>query len=463
MPNPHRWLLAGMLISGAVHVFFYANCPQAPLSPDEQEYLSLGVSIAQTGRFHLPTGDVATRMPLYPAFVAAVSRWQASEPWENGVLLFQTFFAWCTTLLIGITAERLADSRAGLLAIVIAAFYAPLRFLQMSFLTETLLIFLLWLAIFIYVTAGRDARSSFRHSAALLSVSIAIGLATLTRANGLLLIVPFALDTALRAGTAWRRLGRVAMVLLPCAVCVLCWGLRNQRELGRFVLSTSGGLNFYLGHNTAYAENADLAQVDYQAFRRLRSEQNLSELEADRHLFELGLADLRTHPGRTVVDSLLKLRVWLRTTIALSAPSLLLLATGMVAACGWRCQRDNALSGRRRLLYLAAHAVFWPCLICWLAIFWETNRPWTSPLDAVPLGLIALIMLPSRLHVRGLLLGLFASQLIVAVAFIPVERIRWTVDGILILAIAVGLSNLCQWLRTDEPRPMDVVRPPRPS
>jgi hypothetical protein len=84
-------------------------------------------------------------------------------------------------------------------------------------------------------------------------------------------------------------------------------------------------------------------------------------------------------------------------------------------------------------------------------------------LDAVPLGLIALALLRSRPRVRGLLAGLFVSQLIVAVVFIPIERIRWTVDGILILAIAVGLSNLCEWLRAGPAEETAIPAPPRPS
>jgi len=449
-----------MVISGAVLVFFYATCPQLPLSPDENEYLSLGVSIAQTGRFQLPSGDAATRMPLYPAFIAAVGRWQAAEPWENGILLLQTFIAWCTTLLIGLVAERLADGRAGLVAIVVAAFYSPWRFLQMSFLTETLLMLLLWLAIFTYVTTGRAERRPFRQAAALLGVSVCIGLATLARANGLLFIIPFAIDTALRPGTIARRLVRTGLVLAPCALCVVGWGLRNQRELGGFVLSTSGGLNFYLGHNPAYAENAGLGEADYQAFRRLRTDHGLTELEADGRLFAMGLADVRANPWRTAVDSMVKTYVWLRTTVSLSAPSLILLLAGMVAAYGRRFGGHAALFGRRRSVYLAAVAMFWPCLLCWLAIFWETSRPWTSPLEVVPIGIIALALLKSQPRVRGLLAGLFVSQLAAAVVFIPIERIRWTVDGILILAIAVGLSNACEWLRSGTHEPSAAPEPP---
>jgi hypothetical protein len=442
----HYWLFAACLIAAASSLVFYAYCPQLQLSPDEQEYLDLGKGLAQTGKFQLPTGDVAVRMPVYPLFIAGVYKWQASELWQNGVLLFQTFIAWCSTIIIAITAERLADWRAGLLAAVIAALYSPFRFLQMSFLTETFLVFFLSLAILVYIVAGIQGRSSAIRVAGLLTASCLIGLATLTRANALLLIAPFALDTALRGGSVGQRAGRVAWVLLPLIVCASAWGLRNQRELGKFTLSSSGGVNFYLGHSAGYTANPDLAQADYQVFRRLRTDGGLSELQADQRLLEQGLAYAAEHPAQTVVDTLNKLLVWLRTTVVLSAPTLLPLGFGVLAMCGWLQDRRAALTGRRRLLYLAAFAAFWPSLIYWLAVVWETTRPWTSPLYVVPIGLIALFMLRTRQTCRGLLLGLFGSQLLVALVFIPIERLRWTVDGILIVATAVGLSQLCQWL-----------------
>lgn len=477
MTKPRRWLLPACLIAAGAHAFFYAYCPQAPLSPDEREYLSLGVGLAQNGRLMLPSGDVATRMPLYPAFIAAVYHWQSSELWQNAMQLFQTFAAWCTTIIIALTAERLADWRAGLAAAVIAAFYSPFRFLQMSFLTETLLILLLSLAVFTYVAGVLQARSPWKKMAAMAGVSVFIGLAVLTRANALLLIVPFAVDTVLRGGSARQRFFRVVLILLPVTACAAGWAIRNHRLLGAFTLSTSGGLNFYLGHNPGYASNPDLAQADYQAFARLRSESGLSELQADRRLFSMGLDYMSGHPLQTLVDSGCKVFVWLRTTVALSAPTLLLILLTTLAVSGWKQNRVAALAGKRRLVFLTASVACWPCLACWLVLVWQTSRPWTSPLEVVPIGLLAMFMLRGRPSaqglklripptVRGLLIGLFASQFAVAVIFIPIERIRWTVDGLLILAIAVGLSNLCDWLGTgpaEEKRPAPTPLSPLPS
>ncbi|HVP13010.1 MAG TPA: glycosyltransferase family 39 protein [Phycisphaerae bacterium] len=451
-PNPpnRRWLLLACLIAAVPHAVFCVWYPHTPLSPDEQEYLSLGAGLAENGRLQLSTGDVALRMPLYPLLIAGVHEWQKSNLWQNAVQLLQTFIAWCSTIIIALTAERLAGGRAGLLAAIIAALYSPFLYLQMSFLTETLLIFFLSLAILIYLVAGIHARLPAIRNATLLAVAGLIGLAALTRADALLLIVPFAVDAAIRRGPATLRIARVAMLLLPVLLVAVGWGLRNQREIDRFTLSTYGGLNFYLGHNSGYAANPGLDHADYQIFRRMRTDGGLTESQADQLLFRQGLTFIADHPGQTVIDTISKLFVWLRTTVSLSAPTILPLGFGVLAMSGWLRDRRSPLTGRKRSLYLASFAAFWPALLYWLLLLWETNQVWTSPLYVVPIGLFALFLLRSTPAVRGLLFGLFGTQLLVALVFIPIERLRWTVDGILIVAISVGLSRLCQWLSSPD-------------
>lgn len=443
----HRWLVFVCILAAVICGSFYLIWPETPFSPDEREYVTLGIHLAETGELRLPTGEVAKRMPLYPAMVAAVYKWQGRDVWLNGVLLIQTVLAWCTILVIALTAERLADGRAGWIAGTIAALYSPFRFLQMSFLTETLLVFLLSLALLLYVATCLHARSSTGRAAGLAGVSILLGLCVLTRANALLFILPFAVDTAWRQGAKMRRVGRVLVILLPALCCACGWAARNNSELGAPTLSTSGGLNLYLGHNARYAAQPGLGgDTDYGAFDRLRTDEGLSELEADRRLYRRGVQFILAHPGETIVNTGRKLLVWLRPSVTMSAPTLPLLVLGLVAFHGRRRPRTKALTGWRRFVYLAALAACVPCAIYWVVTLKATSQPWTSPLYVVPIGLFALILLRCRLDVRGLLVGLFASQLAVAVVFIPLARLRWVVDGILIVAIAVGLSGLCGWL-----------------
>lgn len=471
-PPRHRWLVIVAVFAACVQGGYYFFLPGIPRSPDEQEYAALAVSLAEEGRLALPegpptpdgraqAGDVAKRMPLYPALLSWVYQTQPPTLWINAALMMQTFLAWCNTLLFALIGARLADDRAGMLAGILGALYGPLLFLQMSLLTETLVVFLLLAAIFVYSLAGLRARSAVR-LAGLAGVSALLGLAVLTRANALVLIVPFAVDTALREGGLMRRAARVAAVLVPAVACAIGWGLRNQRAVGSFTLSTTGGLNFYLGNGPGYADNPGLDRADYNFAARLRrADPNLTESGVDRLLLERGVAFVRENPGETAMNCLRKVGVWLRPVIPSHGPVTPTLALSVIAIVGWRRFRQGRFAGTRLATYRVALygtpllAMYWLFRVTAFAVLDIPGEPaplpLATPLYVLSLGIPALVFLRTRPPLRGLLAGLFACQLLVAVVFIPLVRIRWTVDALLIIAIAVGVSNLCRWLRDEDP------------
>ncbi len=427
----------------------YLAYPDVPLSPDEREYAALGERLAAGGDLRLPTGEVAKRMPLYPVFIAAIRGLGGPDHWRNAVLAYQILLALCGTILLALIAERVGGRRAGWIAGTVAALYSPYRFLQAMLLTETLVIFLLYIAVLLYIAICLQARSPAGRGIAIIGVSVLIGLATLARANALLFLVPFAADTGFRAGSAARRVVRVTGILAPALACAFLWGVRNQQMLGAFTLSTSGGLNFYLGHNEQFAAHPGMGGgTDYAAFDRLRAG-GLGEVEADRRLYRQGIEFIAAHPWRTLTNSTHKFLIWLRSTVAMSAPTLPLLAVGLMAFHGWRLRRAGPLTGRRRLVCRIAWAAAALGLVYWVFMLRETSQPWTNPLYVVPLGLMAVALLRSRPSVRGLFLGLYASQMAVAIVFIPLTRLRWVVDGLLIVAIGVGLSSIIQWMRNE--------------
>lgn len=444
--DSRSWLLFVCLLAAVTHGAFFFLHAGVTASPDEREYCALGIGLSETGHFRLPTGDIAKRMPLYPAMIAALHRWQGPDLWANSVLLVQTFLAWCTTMLLALTAERLADSRAAWLTGTIAACYAPFRELQMAFLSETLLMSLLALAVFIYVTSGITAKSSAARYATLAGVSLLLGLATLTRANVLLLLAPFAADAVGRSGRAAQRAARLGLIVLPALLCVVGWGERNRRELGSFTLSTGGGLNFYLGHNPRYAAHPGLgAGTDYGAYDVLRAG-GLGEIEADRCLFRDGWDFASAHVAETFANAGRKLVVWLSPNIPQRGPLTPVLALGAVAFCGRQAWRSGRLNGPRRTVYAAVLILLPISIVCLAFAAWDTKLPLATGLYEVALGLGALLLWRGTLNARGLLLGLFATQAAVAVVFIPIVRIRWSVDGLLLIALGVGVSGLCRWL-----------------
>ncbi|RIK66333.1 MAG: hypothetical protein DCC65_10195 [Planctomycetota bacterium] len=443
-----RWLLPVILVALATHVFTYFVFRYAP-SNDAREYLLLGMSLSDRGELRLPTGEYAKRMPLYPALIALVDRWQGREVLEYSALEVQAALALGCVVWIALAARRTAGPRAGVVAGLIAALYAPYRYLQSMYLCETLVIFLVTSALWLYLY-WLEHRTTPGGWMALGGVSIACGLALLTRSDAAVFALPFAVDAACRAGGWAARAGRVSLVLLGVCACAVGWGARNSRVIGAFTLSTIGGLNFHLGHNPDYAAHPGMDTADYHLYERLRAE-GLSEVEADRRLYEMGRRFVGERPGEVVVNALRKIRVWFGSSVTWSAPSTLLIIAWALALAWRRSDARGAADEPGGAGDAAPRGARWVVIggvvavtAAWAALVYVSMRPWTNPMFVVPLGFVALFLYDDCLKVRGLFVGLILAQLLVAVAFIPLERLRWTVDCVLMIAIGAAVSRLCE-------------------
>ncbi|HKQ50307.1 MAG TPA: glycosyltransferase family 39 protein [Phycisphaerae bacterium] len=430
-----RWLIVVLLVALASHacVFFFFVYDER--SNDEKEYLSLGIALSDTGALRSPTGEFAKRMPLFPVLIAAVDRWQGREVLDSGIIEAQSILSMFATIFIALIARRLSDPRGAIVAGLIAALYAPFRYLQSVYLTETLVITLLMAAILLYLVALESDRPA-RRWAAWCGTAVLLGLGALTRADAGVFALPFALHAAWRSGPSVKGILRAVILLLGVGMAAIGWGDRNSRVIGAWTLSTSGGLNFYLGNNLDYSKRPGMDQADYGAFDRLRRK-GLSEVEADRRLYAMGRTFIAAHPADWALNILRKFRVWAGTSVTWTPPGTLLIVAWTLALAGRR-------TPYHRWLLTAAIVLS----IVWLAVFWRLMRPWSHPMFVFPLGLAGLFYFDDRLKVRGLLIGLIAAQLAVALAFIPLERLRWTVDGILIVALAATVSRICDRLHT---------------
>lgn len=438
------WLVGVGVIAFFLHGASSLTFDHEQLSNDEREYVTLAKSLADEGRFVLSTGDAATRMPLYPLVLSFVYRTQNPKYWLSAVDILQSMMGVMSAIGLACIAARLADARAGILAGLTAAFYAPFMYLESQLLTETLALLLMVLAIWLYVAHCMTPVERVEQRIAPWGVSVLLGLAVLTRANAALLIVPFVVHAFVRSPAGTRRGGRVLAMVLPAALIVGGWMARNQAVVGKFTLSTIGGLNFYLGHNPMYREDAGVASAEYDRFNRLRRE-GLTEAEADEHLYADGLAFVKAHPGEVVGNWFRKVYIWFVPTTRSLGPSLLLLVS---AAVIFSMIRPAGAVGWVRSMRVPL-ALVWAGLACWYAV-WAYGVP-TVPLVSsrylLPLGIPAIFLFRPTLRVRGLFIGLLASQLFVAMAYIPISRLRWVMDALLIVALAVCVSNVCVWMR----------------
>lgn len=433
------WLVAVLLVGCITHgaTWYWSIDTSSPnrATQDAAEYLALGRSLSTTGSLTLPTGDRAKRMPVFPMLVAAVHRVTGDARLEAGVLTMQAMLSLGTTLILALTAHRIAGSIAGILAGLSSALYGPFIYLQTLCLTEPLLIFILSLAVLLF---ARKTNA--------LGIGVLLAIASLTRANAAILIIPFLAEVLLHS-TPWRRRATQALVLvLPTALCLTFWGMRNAREVAAFTLSTTGGLNFYLGHNPDYSADPGLGRADYGVFDRLRTE-GRSEIEADRQLTRAGRAWAADHPGEVVANLWRKLATYHSSTLHRSAPTLVLLMFAAVAFQLRSSAQRDALSDRAKRFYRIAWLGTAVTLLAWLIILQVTLKPWINPTYLVPIGLMAVVLLPRDTGLRRLFIGLYLVELFVGLAFIPLVRLRWTVDGLLIIATAVVVSRFCEWLK----------------
>ncbi len=421
-------------------------------SPDEREYVELAISLAEQGELRLPTGDVAKRAPLYPAMLSLIYQTQPRDYWHNAIILLQAFLAWCNTIGIAYIAFKLRNSTAGVLAGIISALYAPFLYLETLYLTETLVISLFISSILIHIFVVLAEGSAMRRTAGMAGVSILVGLMALARADAVLLIIPFALHATFSTSRRHERAARIAAALVPVVLIAGAWCWRNQNEIGRFTLSTTAGLNLHLGNNPDYAKNPGLAHADYAAFDRLRAE-GLSEVEADRRLFEMGRRFIFEHTGESAMNGLRKIRVWFTPTIESFGPLLLVIAGGFICISAWRDPRRRGEGPNRNVERWLATAALALAAAAYVVHVATSTRilPFVSPTHVLALGLPSLVLMRSRPPVRGLFIGIFLTQMAVAVTFIPISRLRWTMDALLIIALAVAVSRVCTRLNPGAP------------
>jgi 4-amino-4-deoxy-L-arabinose transferase-like glycosyltransferase len=138
---------------------------------------------------------------------------------------------------------------------------------------------------------------------------LVFGIATLVKAQTLV-IVPAILAVMLwRAGDVGRRLpgiaGRGLVLALAAALVIAPWTWRNHRELGAWVaVSTNGGITLLTGNNDSARGGYSPDDPLVHAIDALKDS---DEVAYDAQARALGTAWIRTHPARFVALAPLKL------------------------------------------------------------------------------------------------------------------------------------------------------------
>ncbi|MCO6439108.1 MAG: hypothetical protein J5J06_18600 [Phycisphaerae bacterium] len=271
--------------------------------PDERQYWHMASSLREGDGLRDEFGFRASRMPLYPAFLALAG----SEP--TGVLR-AIFRQW----LIGGAAAALAaglacsmiSARAGLIAGLIVAFDPFLVFFSSLLLTETAattaLIGLWWAA---WPAVGNpDARFSNRRA---LGIGILMAISVYLRESSLGLII------LLTAWMIWSRRNRRGDILravgslLIVALALAPWAIRNRLVTGHWVvLTTRGGISLYDGVRPGADGSSNLADV-----QQAPEVAHLDEVAWNEYFLNASFKAIRDNPERILDLAAQKMeRMW---------------------------------------------------------------------------------------------------------------------------------------------------------
>lgn len=353
-------------------------------------FFDLAQNIA-TGKGIALEGEPATafRVPLYPAFLAAVTFGHREFiPILLSESLIGAATVWCTALI----ARQMFGAAAATIAASLAAIY-PYYVVHDTALQETgLYTFLTALSVLLLMRVRRNGSRLIAACA-----GFTLGAAVLTRAN----LAPFAalapLWLVFPARSTVVRGRRRFLTCLLCAGAVALtvspWLVRSYWLTGSPTLSSESGFFLWLGNNPYTFSHYPIESIDVSQDAALEalSPQEKAEIEArgtnevavDQWFLRKGLDYMREHPWQTLVNGVRKIGAafcWLPSPRRSFWPNLVyLLSYAPIMILGmWG--RPPALARTLDLLRTF-------CLICrcYGRIFWahQLSRVPRSLLDCV--------------------------------------------------------------------------------
>jgi hypothetical protein len=211
-------------------VFIVVVAPTVPALGDATAYHLLAEHFAHGGGYIRPFDNLLLHVqrptaeypPLFPVLLAIPARLGAHSVDQQRI--FCAFVGAGTVMLVGLLGRRVASAPVGLVAAALAALYPMLFLTEATLMAESLYVALVT-AVLLLAYRAFDEPKPVRF----VVLGAAIGLAALTRAEGVLLgvVIVVPLGFFLRDLTARARLGRVVVALGVAALVVAPWTIRN--------------------------------------------------------------------------------------------------------------------------------------------------------------------------------------------------------------------------------------------
>jgi 4-amino-4-deoxy-L-arabinose transferase-like glycosyltransferase len=279
------------------------------LTLDPSDFSRTAASIAQ-GHGYPPTnrapggGASAFRPPGYPVLLAAVYTIVGQTAPEVGRLV-GAFLGTISVALIGLIARRLWNRRVQMAALVIATVAPPLVVLSTALISEALFVPVVLAA----VLAALQRNDSERCYLWPIVTGVLIGVACLTRTNGLILLLPFVLAFA-PARSRLRLSAWVPSLIVILATCftIAPWTVRNWIVFHTFIpISDETGYTLAGTYNrvsraarrfpAVWIEAEHGASPEYARILREARARHWNEVTYGSHLQAAAIADIKRDPA----------------------------------------------------------------------------------------------------------------------------------------------------------------------
>ncbi|MEY2451129.1 MAG: hypothetical protein QOD92_703 [Acidimicrobiaceae bacterium] len=352
---------------------------------------------------HGVSAPTAFRPPLYPLFLAGVAK-----TGFDSARAFQ--YAGCalgviTIVLIGLLGRRVGGDAVGLCAAALAAMYPTFLAVDAAVMSETVYLPLVAGCI-LAVYRALDRPTTWRWAV----VGLLSGASILTRSDGAVLLLVLVVPAALfGVRDTWRRRALFAVASVTVAGLVATpWVIRNQQQLGVATVATLQTGTALAGANCPDTYYGGILGSWSLGCTDRADRDTVSEVAYNNELQRDGLSYIRHHVGRLVVVIPVRiLRQW-----SLYSP--------LDAA------HYEAAEGRNYK---------------WQVLSWAVYLP------VAALAAFGLVLLRRR---RAQLLPLVAVMVTVtltAAAIYGHQRLRVSVEPVLLVAAAVAIVHIAERLR----------------
>jgi len=426
--TPRRfWFALAAIAVGAVVIriaFIIVVAPTVPVLGDASAYHLLAEQLAHGGGYIRPFDNLLLHVqrptaeypPLFPVLLSLPARIGAHSVEQQRI--FVAFVGAGTVALIGLLGRRVASAPVGLVAAALAAVYPMLFLGEATLMAESLYVALATTVLLLAYRAFDDPKP-----ARFVALGAAIGLATLTRAEGILLgiVIVVPLGFFLRDLATRDRVVRVLIALGVAVAIIAPWTIRNAVKFHAFVPVSNNVATLVDGANcdATYAgpqlglwresfsqagdnaRNLPQAQACFEGFDI--SDPHFDEARAASAHTRAGLGYARHHVGSLPkVATVRVLRTW-----GLYAPS------GQISF--------ESLEGRPRVWQLRGTLMYWVL---------------------APLALAGAVVLRRRRRLLWPLAATAVTVTLVAASTYGQQRFRIAAEPAIVVLAAVALHSL---------------------